>query len=88
MTHSFGEYRNDGAESHLSQILEDSPHPKYCLSKKACIGILNRAKRRGKELPKELEVALMRQAGLIACKEMGSTEQTQLDATEEVGEKM
>ena len=57
--HSFGECPSDARESRLSQILEDNPHPKYCLSSKACQGILNRAKRRGKELPKILEDALL-----------------------------
>jgi len=51
-------------ESTLSQILEDSPHPKYYLSPKACLGILRRAKVRGKPLPKRLEAALLAQAGL------------------------
>ena len=51
-------------ESSLSQILEDSPHPKYYLSPKACLGILRRAKVRGKPLPKRLEAALLAQAGL------------------------
>jgi hypothetical protein len=46
----------------LSQILEDSPHPKYSLSAKACQGILNRAAKRGKELPPELKAALEAQA--------------------------
>lgn len=46
----------------LSQIIEENPNPKYNLSVKACQGILNRAKKRGKELPKELEEALMAQA--------------------------
>ena len=59
MTHSFGECPKDARESRLSQILEDKPHPKYCLSGKACQGILNRAKKRGKELPKILEDALL-----------------------------
>lgn len=49
-------------DSRLSQILEGSPHPKYCLSEKACQGILNRAKKRGKELPKLLEETLIRQS--------------------------
>lgn len=49
----------------LSQILEDRPHPKYYLSKKACLGILRRAKERGKPLPEQLKWALMVQAGLI-----------------------
>lgn len=67
--HSFGEhpislYHNGVGESHLSQILEDSPHPKYSLSPKACQGILNRASRRGKKLPEVLEKALVEQASL------------------------
>ena len=65
--HSFGEhpislYHNGVGESHLSQILEDSPHPKYSLSAKACQGILNRASRRGKKLPEMLEKALVEQS--------------------------
>ena len=65
--HSFGEhpislYHNGVGESHLSQILEDSPHPRYSLSAKACQGILNRANRRGKKLPVMLEKALSEQA--------------------------
>ena len=42
----------------LSQILEESPLPKYCLSARACQGILNRAEKRGKTLPEILETAL------------------------------
>lgn len=48
----------------LSQILEDSPHRKYYLSRKACLGILRRARERGKELPPQLKWALEVQAGL------------------------
>jgi DNA (cytosine-5)-methyltransferase 1 len=48
----------------LSQILEDNPHPKYYLSARACKGILERAKRRGKALPEVLEKALRAQASL------------------------
>ena len=59
---SFGESPNAVVESRLSQILEDTPLPKYYLSEKACQGILNRANRRGKELPKELKEALENQA--------------------------
>ena len=62
--HSFGESPKEENVSHLSQILEDSAHPKYFLSAKACLGILRRAERRGKELPKELEKALRAQAGV------------------------
>ena len=61
-TRSFGEYPREENASRLSQILEDSPHPKYSLSARACQGILNRANRRGKELPKELADALTAQA--------------------------
>ena len=46
----------------LSQILEQNPDPKYNLSPKACQGILNRAQKRGKELPKMLQDALEHQA--------------------------
>lgn len=60
--HSFGECPREEKESRLSQILEASPHPKYCLSEKACQGILNRANNRGKKLPRLLEEALIRQA--------------------------
>ena len=45
--------------SHLSGILEENPDPKYRLSSKACLGILNRASRRGKKLPPMLEEALI-----------------------------
>ena len=52
---------NGVSVSRLSLILEDSPPQKYSLSAKACTGILNRAKKRGKELPDELRIALERQ---------------------------
>ena len=54
----------DAKESFLSQILEDTPLPKYYLSKTACLGILRRAKSREKELPKQLKTALEIQAGI------------------------
>jgi len=60
--HSFGESPREENASRLSQILEDSPLQKYSLSARACQGILNRASRRGKELPPELKEALLRQA--------------------------
>lgn len=49
-------------ESRLSQILEENPLPKYNLSAKACLGILRRAERRGKDLPARLKAVLMKQA--------------------------
>lgn len=60
--HSSGESPSEENASLLSQILEDSPHPKYFLSEKACLGILTRAERRGKELPPELKAALLAQS--------------------------
>lgn len=62
MTRSFGESPNVAVESHLSQILEDTPPLKYCLSAKACQGILNRAEKRNRTLPEELKEALTRQS--------------------------
>ena len=56
--HSFGESPKEENASHLSQILEEEAHPKYSLSAKACQGILNRASKRGKELPEILKEAL------------------------------
>ena len=60
--HSFGECPSVENASHLSQILEASPHQKYSLSAKACLGIVRRAERRGKELPPLLKTALLNQA--------------------------
>ena len=49
----------------LSQILQAHVLPKYYLTKKACLGILRRARERGKPLPPQLETALKIQAGGI-----------------------
>lgn len=48
----------------LSSLLEpeDQILPKYWLSAKACAGILRRASKRGKVLPKRLEEALTKRA--------------------------
>ena len=48
----------------LADILERNADPKYYLTKTACMGILRRSEERGKELPKQLNTALMIQAGL------------------------
>jgi len=45
----------------LSDILEEDADERYNLSSKACRGILNRANKRGKKLPKVLEEALKAQ---------------------------
>ncbi len=62
-TRNTGECPNAAVVSRLSQILEETPHPKYNLTAKACQGILRRAERRGKDLPKLLKAVLIRQSG-------------------------
>src|SRR5690606_28001452 len=53
------EYHSAAAASSLSDILETGDLPqRYFLSPKACAGILRRAERRGKELPRQLQAAL------------------------------
>ena len=59
--HSFGESPKEENASHLSQILEACAPRKYCLSARACQGILNRAEKRGKALPPILREALENQ---------------------------
>lgn len=61
-------------ESRLSQILEANPLPKYNLTAKACQGILRRAERRGKDLPKLLKEVLIRQS-------QGASPQERTEAT-------
>ena len=60
----YWESPSEEQECTLSQILQDSVHPIYYLSAKACLGILRRASERGKELPAVLKKALEQQAGL------------------------
>jgi hypothetical protein len=55
---NFGESPSAVRESTLSQILEANVPEKYYLSARACRGILNRAAKRGKELPAMLKEAL------------------------------
>lgn len=59
-----GEKPIHAIRTRLSDILEKNPDPKYNLSPKACMGILRRAEKRGKELPEILREALEKQAGL------------------------
>ena len=67
----------------LSQILEENADPKYRLSAKACQGILNRAERRGKELPKELKEALEEQvAANNGSQEIRDGARLEMDGTE------
>ena len=51
-------------ESSLWQILEEQPHSRYYLTRKACLGILRRSAERGKDLPPQLKEALEIQAGI------------------------
>lgn len=55
---NIGEYPNVENESTLSEILEDNVPEKYYLSPKACLGILRRAKSKGRKLPDNLRIAL------------------------------
>ena len=55
---STSEFRNGAAASSLSDILEESPDPKYFLSARACTGILRRSERRVRQLPDQLRKAL------------------------------
>ena len=56
---------NGGGESSLYSILEHGGGTRrYCLSPKACDGILRRAKERGKVLPKALEETLDKMASV------------------------
>ena len=64
LTLNIGEKPRVPNPTKLSQILERNPDPKYNLSARACQGILNRAAKRGKELPKALKDALEYQAAM------------------------
>ena len=56
---------NGASVCSLSSVLQTTVPFKYYLTKQACLGILRRAKERGKELPPQLELALKVQAGLL-----------------------
>lgn len=62
LTLNLGEKPRIPNPTKLSDILEPEVDPKYNLSARACQGILNRAAKRGKELPKALLDALTEQA--------------------------
>ncbi len=65
LMHNTLEFPKDVKESTLSQILIANVPEKYYLSQKACLGILNRASKRGKELPLMLKIALENQAKVM-----------------------
>lgn len=58
------EWHSDAVACSLSHILEETGERlrRYCLSEKACAGLLRRAERRGRKLPEPLERALMEAA--------------------------
>lgn len=64
----------------LSRILQDNPPRKYYLTRRACLGILRRAKERGRPLPPQLHAALLVQAGLAAWDECGLIGTSELTA--------
>ena len=57
-TLNFGAWPSEEKECTLSQILDLNAPEKYCLSVRACEGILRRAEKRGKILPDMLQEAL------------------------------
>lgn len=65
-TQNSGEFPKDAPESTLSQILQERVDPKYCLTAKACLGILRRADKRGKPIIPILRNALERQAAMMS----------------------
>ena len=58
LTLSTSESPNGVVDSSLSEILQEDVLNKYFLSPEACAGILNRAERRGRELPEPLKTVL------------------------------
>ena len=89
LTLNIGETPRNPNPTKLSEILGEADE-KYQLSAKACQGILNRAARRGKELPPELKAALEAQIRRLteqsASRETESTEQTPQDVTAPAGD--
>ena len=60
--YGIGTFAYKPVRTKLSQILEENPLPKYNLTAKACLGILRRAERRGKDLPRRLKAVLLMQS--------------------------
>lgn len=75
MTRNTGESPNVAVESRLSQILEATPPAKYSLTAKACLGILRRAERRGKDLPELLKAVLIAQSQSTTKPRAGGAEE-------------
>lgn len=62
---SFSVWPNDASVCSLLEVLEPCVARKYFLSAKACRGIISRADRRGKPLPKRLRDALEKQIMIL-----------------------
>ena len=62
---NISESPNAAEECFLSQVVETDVSPKYYLSNRAKAGILNRAEKRGKNLPHLLRAALEHSENLI-----------------------
>lgn len=62
LTLNIGEKPREPNPTKLSEILQEDADAKYNLSARACQGILNRAQKRGKELPEILRSALEAQS--------------------------
>ena len=74
LTLNSGESRSDAVESSLSDILETTDLPaRYFLSPTACAGILRRAEKRGRELPRALREALEQVAQTTTERRQDST---------------
>ena len=61
-TRSSSELPKGAAVSFLSDTLEPNAPLRYYLSQRACLGILRRAERRGRDLPPQLKLALEKQS--------------------------
>lgn len=72
-TLNIGESPNVAEESTLSQILEERAPEKYYLSSKACLGILRRSERRGKQLPSLLKETLTQQIERLSDESLSDT---------------
>lgn len=66
-TRNSSEWPSDAAVCFLSDILEPNPPQRFSLSPTACQGILNRAVKRGRSLPAELDAALVRRLQVQRC---------------------
>lgn len=76
LTLNTSECPKEGVESSLSDILETGELPaRYFLSRQACAGILRRAAKRGRELPRVLRDALEQVAQTTTERRQDSTSQ-------------